>query len=101
MRRRFISMWVAAVLSTATAFTVHLALRLETIQLGYEVGDARAEQRRLFETRRLLSIEAATLRHAARVEAVAQGTLDMAVPAPERVIAVGMTQRTRVAGRAR
>lgn len=101
MKTRFLALWAAAVLATAAAFVAHLSLRLETVRLGYEVGQARREQRRLIEQRRLLSIEAATLREPDRVEAVARGTLGMDVPDPSRVVSVGHRGGRRAAGRMR
>ncbi len=101
MRARFLLLWSAAVLATAAAFIVHLTLRFETVRLGYEVGAARHEQRHLIEQRRVLSIEAATLRQAARVEAVARGTLSMDTPDPSRIVPVGHGPRRRTAGRVR
>ena len=38
MKSRFLPLWCVAVLATATAFVVHLAIRFETVRLGYEVG---------------------------------------------------------------
>ena len=101
MKARFLALWTAAVLATAAAFVVHLALRFETVRLGYEVGDARREQRRLIEQRRLLAIEAATLRQAHRVEAVARGALEMDVPQPERIVPIDGRRTQRAAGRVR
>lgn len=101
MKARFLALWIAAVLATATAFVVHLATRFETVRLGYAVGAERREQRRLIEQERLLAIEAATLRQAARIETIARGTLEMDVPEPERVIPVERRQRRRTAGRVR
>lgn len=101
MKARFLALWTVAVLATAASFVMHLALRFETVRLGYEVGAARKEQRRLVEARRLLSLEAATLSHADRVEAVARGSLDMEVPDPTRVITVGERTRKASAGGAR
>ena len=99
---RFVMLWTAAVLATAAAFVVHLSMRFETVRLGYDVGAERREQRRLVEQKRLLSLEAATLREAARVEAIARGSLKMKEPEPERVIAIGGQQRqARTAGRVR
>ena len=95
MKRRFLLLWTAAVLATAMAFIVHLAMRFETVRLGYEVGAAQREQRQLIEGRRNLAIEAATLRQAARVEAVARQALDMEVPEPGRVVPVGLVASTR------
>lgn len=101
MKARFLALWTAAVLACAVAFIAHLAMRFETVRLGYDVGEARREQRRLIEARRLLAIEAATLRQSPRVEAVARGTLKMDVPPPERIVPVGGQPRTRAAGRTR
>jgi cell division protein FtsL len=101
MKARFLALWTVAVLATAASFVMHLALRFETVRLGYEVGAARKEQRRLVESLRLLSLEAATLRHADRVEAVARGSLDMELPDAARVIHVGERTRAVSAGSAR
>jgi cell division protein FtsL len=49
----------------------------------------------------LLSLEAATLRQADRVEAVARGSLDMELPDATRVINVGERTRTASAEGAR
>jgi cell division protein FtsL len=101
MKRRFVALWVAAICAAALAFVAHLALRFETVQLGYDVDRARQEQRRLVEQERLLSIEAATLRAPERVEAVARGRLGMDIPAPERVVTLGARIRRAAAGRVR
>ncbi|GAB5540987.1 MAG: cell division protein FtsL [Sandaracinaceae bacterium] len=102
MKARFLVLWSVAVLAAAAAFVSHLALRQQTVQLGYEVGQARRQQRRLIEQRRLLAIEAATLRQAERIETIARGRLEMDVPEPARVIPVGNERRQRrMAGRVR
>ncbi|MAQ14879.1 MAG: hypothetical protein CMN30_08795 [Sandaracinus sp.] len=99
---RFVMLWTAAVLACAAAFVVHLSMRFETVRLGYDVGAERREQRRLVEQKRLLSLEAATLREATRVEAIARGTLKMSEPSPEQVVPLGGRRRqTRAAGRVR
>jgi len=98
----FLLLWTVAVLACAAAFVAHLALRHHTVELGYEVGRARREQRHLIEQRRLLAIEAATLRDAERVETVARGRLHMDVPEPARVVPVGQEHtQHRMAGRVR
>ena len=101
MKARFLALWSAAVLSCAAAFVVHLALRFETVRLGYEVGTARREQRRLLEQQRLLAVESATLRQATRIEAVARGALRMDVPGPDRIVPVDGRARRRASGRVR
>ncbi|MBN1652416.1 MAG: cell division protein FtsL [Deltaproteobacteria bacterium] len=89
MRVRFLALWTAAVLATAASFIAHLTLRFETIRLGYNVGDAREVQRELIESKRLLSLEAATLRQADRIETVARGALSMDEAEPIQIISVG------------
>jgi cell division protein FtsL len=102
MKARFLVLWSVAVIAAAAAFVAHLALRHHTVQLGYEVGRARRVQRRLIEQRRLLAIEAATLRQAERIETIARGRLNMDVPEPARVVPVGREDRQRrMAGRVR
>ena len=101
MKRRFVALWIAAIGAAGLAFVAHLALRFETVRLGYDVGQGRREQRQLIEERRLLSIEAATLREPERVEAIARGTLGMEVPDADHVVPVGHGGRRRAAGRIR
>jgi cell division protein FtsL len=102
VRARFLLLFSVAVVATACAFVVHLALRFETVRLGYEVGEARREQRQFIEARRLLSIEAATLRQAARIETVARGSLHMSVPEAERIVPIDeQSARPRASGRVR
>lgn len=100
-RARFLALWSAAVLATAAAFVAHLAVRFETVRLGYEVGEARKEQQALVERRRLLSIEAATLRQAARVETVAREALQMEQADADRIVPIDGRSRGRTAGRVR
>lgn len=101
MNRRFLSLWAAAVFATVVALLVHLTLRFETVRLGYEVDSARKEQRRLVEEKRLLAIEAATLRQPDRVRHVAREALHMDVPQADRVVPVGARRAQRASGRVR
>ncbi len=101
MRARFLALWGAAVIACAVAFIVHLAMRYETVALGYEVGAAREVQEALIEERRLLAIEAATLRQTERVEAVARGILQMHVPEPELIVPIGGRRARTPSGRVR
>lgn len=99
MRARFLALWTVAVLATAASFIAHLTLRFETIRLGYNVGDARKIQRELIESKRLLSLEAATLRQADRIETVARGSLRMDVPDPIQIIPVERNGHVEPPGR--
>lgn len=87
-QRPFLALWTLAVVATVTAFVVHLALRGRTVDLGYKLGRARAEQARLREVKRVLSLEAASYETPQRVEMVARTLLGMTPPPPERVIAL-------------
>ncbi len=87
-QRPFLALWTVAVIATVAAFVVHLALRGRTVDLGYKLGRARAEQARLREVKRVLSLEAASYETPQRVEYVARSLLGMTPPPPERVIAL-------------
>ena len=87
-QRPFLALWTVAVIATVAAFIVHLALRGRTVDLGYRLGRARAEQARLREVKRVLSIESASYETPQRVEMVARTLLGMTPPPPERVIAL-------------
>jgi cell division protein FtsL len=85
-QRPFLALWTLAVLATVAAFVLHLGLRGRTVDLGYKLGRARAEQARLREMKRVLSLEAASYETPQRVEMVARTLLGMNPPPPERVI---------------
>ena len=86
MKARFTPLWCVAVIATAAAFVVHLAIRFETVRLGYEVSAAREDQRKLVHDKRLLSVESATLSQAGRIEAVARRSLQMDSPGASQVV---------------
>jgi cell division protein FtsL len=87
-QRPFLALWTLATIATVMAFLVHLGLRGRTVDLGYKLGRARAEQARLREVKRVLSLEAASFETPQRVEHVAQSLLGMSPPSPDRVIAL-------------
>lgn len=87
-QRPFLALWTLAVIASVAAFVLHLALRGRTVDLGYKLGRARAEQARLREVQRVLSLEAASYKTPQRVEMVARTLLGMTPPPPERVITV-------------
>lgn len=101
MKNRFLPLWCVAVFATAAAFVVHLAIRFETVRLGYEVSEERQRQSDLLQNRRLLSIEAATLRQSGRIETIARGALGMEVPKPTRIITMSAQQAPTASGRVR
>ncbi len=87
-QRPFLALWSLAVVASVAAFVVHLGLRGKIVDLGYKLGRARAEQGRLREVKRVLSLEASSYETPQRVEMVARTLLGMTPPPPERVIPV-------------
>jgi cell division protein FtsL len=81
-------LWVLAVSACATAFVVHLALRGRTVDFGYRLGKARAEQAHLREVKRVLELEVASYQTPKRVEMVARTLLAMTPPPPEKVVPI-------------
>lgn len=84
--RAFLPLWTLAVIATAAAFVLHLAMRGRTITLGYELGRARGEQARLREVKRVLQVEAASYKTPERVEIVARTLLGMEPPPADRIV---------------
>jgi cell division protein FtsL len=102
MKKRFLALWSVAVLSTGAAFVAYLALRFESVRIGYQLDLANREHKQLSEHARMLTLEAQTLREHARVAAIAERTLGMQAPDRTRVVAVGLSARGAApAGRAR
>lgn len=102
MKNRFLALWTVAVLSTGAAFVAYLALRFESVRIGYQLDQANKDFRRLSEVARMLTLEAQTLREHARVQAIAERALGMQAPDRTRVVALGRAARVRVdAGRTR
>ena len=102
MKARFLAMWSVAIFAATVAFVTYLALRFETVRLGYSVDEANRTHKELEENVRLLSLEVQSLREHTRVSAIASQTLGMRVPGKDAVVPVGgHTRRSRGAGRAR
>lgn len=85
----FVALWTLAVVATACAFVLYLALRSRAVELGYRLGRARARQSQLRETRRVLQVEAVAYRNPERIDALARGVLQMEEPPPQRTFVVG------------
>jgi cell division protein FtsL len=85
----FIVLWTLAVAGATSAFVVHLATRVKTLQLGYELGAAHAQLGRLREVKRVLELERASLETPERVDFVARTLFGMGEPEPERLLSGG------------
>jgi cell division protein FtsL len=98
---RFLALWTVAVLATGAAFVAYLALRFEAVRLGYALDREQQEHKRLTELRRMLTVEAQSLRERQRILAIAERSLGMVRPEKARVVSVHASTAARTAaGRA-
>ncbi len=87
--RTFLVLWVLAIIATCAAFVLYLALRVRSIELGYELGRAHSKVARLREVKRVLELELASHKTPERVDLVARTLLGMSEPSPERILFAG------------
>lgn len=87
--RPFLVVWTLAVAAATSAFTVYLALRMRSIELGYELGRAHAHLGRLREVKRVLELELASHETPERIDFVARSVLGMGEPSPDRILPAG------------
>jgi hypothetical protein len=69
--RSFLALWTLAVVAATSAFVFSLALRVRSIELGYELGQSHARVARLREVKRVLELELASYKTPERVDFVA------------------------------
>jgi hypothetical protein len=82
-------LWSAAVVAATAAFVVHLAIRVQAFQLGYELGREHAHTERLREVRRVLELEVASHETPERVDFVARQLFSMSEPSLDRIFSAG------------
>ena len=87
--RTFLVLWILAIVATCAAFVFYLALRVRSVELGYELGRAHARVARLREVKRVLELELASHKTPERVDLVARTLLGMSEPTAERILAAG------------
>jgi cell division protein FtsL len=87
--RPFLVLWTLAVVAATAAFTVYLALRMRSIELGYELGRAHAHLGRLREVKRVLELELASHETPERVDLIAREVLGMSEPSADRILSAG------------
>ncbi|HVU04895.1 MAG TPA: hypothetical protein VHE30_24260 [Polyangiaceae bacterium] len=85
----FLVVWTLAVAAATAAFTVHLALRMRSIELGYDLGRAHAHLGRLREVKRVLELELASHETPERVDLIARSVLGMREPSADRILSAG------------
>lgn len=88
-KRPFLVLWTLAVVASTAAFTLHLAIRVQSVQLGYELGRAHAHMGRLREVKRVLELEIASHETPERVDFVARTLLGMEEPSQDRIFSGG------------
>lgn len=82
---RFSVLWVLAVAGAVAALSVFLAVRVRSVDMAYELGEAYSRLSRLREVKRVLQLEVASYESPDRVALVAGRLLGMA-PAGGRVV---------------
>jgi cell division protein FtsL len=82
----FLVLWTLAVAASAAAFCVFLTLRVQAIEMGYELGRVHGQLGRLREVRRVLELEVASYQTPERVDLVARTLLGMAPPGVDRMM---------------
>jgi cell division protein FtsL len=87
--RVFLALFALAVLAATSAFVLHLALRVRSVELGYELGRTHAHVARLREVRHVLELEIASHKTPERVDFVARTLLGMSEPSPDRILPAG------------
>lgn len=85
----FLTLWILAVLAATSAFVLYLALRVRSIEIGYELGRVHSKVARLREVKRVLELELASQKTPERVEFVARSLFDMSEPEPGRLVVAG------------
>jgi hypothetical protein len=87
--RPFLALWTLAVVAATSAFVLHLALRVRSVELGYELGRGHARVARLREVKRVLELELASHKTPERVDLVARTLLGMSEPTADRILPAG------------
>jgi hypothetical protein len=87
--RVFLALWTLAVVAATAAFVLHLAFRVRSVELGYELGRTHAHVARLREVKHVLELELASHKTPERVEFVARTLLGMSEPTPDRILPAG------------
>lgn len=88
-QRPFIVVWTFAVVAATSAFTVYLALRMRSIELGYDLGRAHAHLGRLREVKRVLELERSSHETPERIDLIARSVLGMSEPSADRILPAG------------
>lgn len=87
--RPFLTLWTLAIAAATCAFSLNIALRVRSVEIGYEIGRAHKRVARLREVKRVLELELASHKTPERVDLVARTLLGMSEPSADRIFAAG------------
>src|SRR5262245_19087657 len=85
----FLWLWTLAVAATTSAFVLYVALRVRSLELGYELGRSHAHIERLREVKHVLELELNSQKTPERVDFVARSLLGMGEPSADRILPAG------------
>lgn len=88
-RSSFLTLWTLAVIAATTSFVLYLAMRMRSVELGYELGEVHGRVARLREVKRVLEVELAAHKTPERVDLIARTLLGMAEPTADRLLLAG------------
>ena len=87
--RRGAGVWAFLLALVTAGALAHVAVRMHSIQLAYDLGRERKTNTELEERRRRLNIEIGMLKDPGRIITIARDKLKMAPPDPARVVRLG------------
>jgi hypothetical protein len=85
----FLVLWTLSVIATTACYLFYLAVRVEVMDYGYELGDAYGQVSRLREVERVLELEKSAFSTPERVDLVARTLFLMEEPEESRVFPAG------------
>ena len=85
----FLVLWTLAVIASSASFLFYLAVRVESVEHGYELGKSYAEVARLREVERVLELEQAAHNTPERIELLGRSLFLMEEPQVSRVFSAG------------
>ncbi|HVV17494.1 MAG TPA: cell division protein FtsL [Polyangia bacterium] len=87
--RRGVGVWAFVLVLVTAGALAHVAIRMRSIQIAYDLGRERRANIELEERRRSLTIEIGMLKDPGRIIGVAHDQLHMGPPAPGDVVKLG------------
>ena len=85
----FLLLWTLAVIAATAAFVFHVAVRVRSIELGYQLGRKHAEVARLREVKRVLELERSAHETPERIDLIGRSLLGMEEPSQDRILPAG------------